>query len=161
MLPIIPVSRYRKITRRLHISHCLISHISTSNCSNNVALIPDMRFLAAACSLLSVVALILTFLCLFAGSKQGFLDEFAVLTVRAMSRARPRQISPLKSNVAEHISSWTKSPRHPGLWFKQSSSVFLRRCHKLCPRWNQRLHQLPCERRRPTRLLFHSSPEFL
>lgn len=40
-----------------------------------------MRFPALIPVVLSLVALILSFLCLFAGSKQGFMDSYAVVTV--------------------------------------------------------------------------------
>jgi hypothetical protein len=40
-----------------------------------------MRFSAIVPVLLSAAALVLTFLCLFAGSKQGFMEDYAVVTV--------------------------------------------------------------------------------
>jgi hypothetical protein len=40
-----------------------------------------MRFSAIIPVLLSAAALVLTFLCLFAGSKQGFMEDYAVVTV--------------------------------------------------------------------------------
>lgn len=40
-----------------------------------------MRFSALIPVVLCLVALILSFLCLFAGSKQGFMDSYAVVTV--------------------------------------------------------------------------------
>lgn len=41
-----------------------------------------MRFLAVLPVLLTAAALILTFLCLFAGSKPGFMEDYAVVTVK-------------------------------------------------------------------------------
>ena len=40
-----------------------------------------MRFSALIPAVLSAAALILTFLCLFAGSKQGFMEDYAIVTV--------------------------------------------------------------------------------
>jgi general stress protein CsbA len=44
-----------------------------------------MRLLALVPLALSVAALILSFLCLFAGSKKGFLEEYAIVTVSSFS----------------------------------------------------------------------------
>jgi general stress protein CsbA len=44
-----------------------------------------MRLLAIVPLVLSVAALILSFLCLFAGSKKGFLEEYAIVTVGSFS----------------------------------------------------------------------------
>lgn len=40
-----------------------------------------MRFSALIPVLLTTAALILTFLCIFAGSKQGFMEDYAIVTV--------------------------------------------------------------------------------
>lgn len=41
----------------------------------------SMRFSALIPVVLSAAALILTFLCLFAGSKKGFMEDYAIITV--------------------------------------------------------------------------------
>lgn len=41
-----------------------------------------MRFSAIVPVLLSAAALILTFLCIFAGSKPGFMEDYSIVTVR-------------------------------------------------------------------------------
>ena len=43
-----------------------------------------MRLLAIVPMVLCTVALILSLLCLFAGSKKGFMEDYAVLTVSAL-----------------------------------------------------------------------------
>ena len=43
-----------------------------------------MRFSALIPVMLSVAAFILTFLCLFAGSKKGFMEDYAIVTVSAL-----------------------------------------------------------------------------
>jgi hypothetical protein len=40
-----------------------------------------MRLSALIPAVLSAAALILSFLCLFAGSKQGFMEDYAIVTV--------------------------------------------------------------------------------
>jgi hypothetical protein len=40
-----------------------------------------MRLSALIPAVLSAAALILAFLCLFAGSKQGFMEDYAIVTV--------------------------------------------------------------------------------
>lgn len=41
-----------------------------------------MRLIAIIPLLFSVVALILSFLCLFAGNQPGFMEDYAIITVR-------------------------------------------------------------------------------
>ena len=43
-----------------------------------------MRFSALIPVVLSAAALILTFLCLFAGSKKGFMEDYAIVTVSSL-----------------------------------------------------------------------------
>jgi len=40
-----------------------------------------MRVPAVVSAVLCVIALILSFLCLFAGSSQGFMEDYAIITV--------------------------------------------------------------------------------
>ncbi|KAK5706582.1 hypothetical protein LTR97_001572 [Elasticomyces elasticus] len=49
--------------------------------SNDINKTATMRFLALVPVLLSAAALVLTLLCLFAGSKQGFMEEYAIVTL--------------------------------------------------------------------------------
>jgi general stress protein CsbA len=41
-----------------------------------------MRILAVLPTVFCTVALVLSFLCLFAGSKKGFMEDYAIVTVR-------------------------------------------------------------------------------
>jgi hypothetical protein len=47
-----------------------------------------MRLLPIVPVLLSIAALILAFLCLFAGSKPGFMEDYSVLNVRLPASLR-------------------------------------------------------------------------
>lgn len=48
-----------------------------------------MRFSALIPVLFTTAALILTFLCIFAGSKQGFMQDYDIVTVRIPQTNQP------------------------------------------------------------------------
>ena len=48
---------------------------------NQVFKASKMRLLSIVPLLMTIAALILSFLCLFAGSKKGFLEDYAIVTV--------------------------------------------------------------------------------
>lgn len=50
-----------------------------------------MRLSAFLPVVLSIAALILSFLCLFAGSKKGFMDDYAIVTVSTPSNRLERR----------------------------------------------------------------------
>lgn len=47
-----------------------------------------MRILAVLPALMCTVALVLSFLCLFAGSKRNFMEDYAIVTVGRLSGTR-------------------------------------------------------------------------
>lgn len=49
----------------------------------------NMRLAALVSVVLCIVALVLSFLCLFAGSSKGFMEDYAVVTVREPHRCMP------------------------------------------------------------------------
>ena len=53
----------------------------------------EMRFLAVLPVVLTTVALCLSLLCMFAGSRQGFMTEYAILTVSPDDLFRQRMLS--------------------------------------------------------------------
>jgi hypothetical protein len=79
-----------------------------------------MRFLAILPVVLSTVALLLALLCMFAGSKQGFMTDYAVLTV-SLGRYIPTgyqvSLTPCKLSLIHQafarIFRTPKMPIHP------------------------------------------------
>jgi general stress protein CsbA len=51
-----------------------------------------MRFSAFIPVVLSAAAFILTFLCLFAGSKKGFMEDYAIVTVSSLLLRTPSTV---------------------------------------------------------------------
>jgi len=68
----------------------------------------NMRFLAVLPILLSVPAIVLTFLVLFAGSQENFMEDYAVLTVRLFTSSLRKDRS-TDSDSSTHRKSATIS----------------------------------------------------
>lgn len=66
------------------LTHALVEYIQFTTFNCLLVLFPQsnrMRVSAAVSIILCVVALILSFLCLFAGSSKGFMEDYAIITV--------------------------------------------------------------------------------
>ena len=79
-----------------------------------------MRLLPIVPLLLSIGALILAFLCLFAGSKPNFLENYSILTVRPQRwRKQVSQTKMLTSPLAQYLPHRPKPPKHNFLFLSQ------------------------------------------
>lgn len=68
-------------------------------------------------AVLCAASLVLTFLCLFAGSKKSFMEEYSLLTVSALDRPQGRQLA--NRDKAQHLSDWPAAVQHVRV-FRQS-----------------------------------------
>lgn len=64
-----------------------------------------MRFAALVPVLLCSAALVLSFLCLFAGSKKGFMEDYALVTVSLPPAGAP-ELHLTGDTIAQHLEDW-------------------------------------------------------
>lgn len=89
-----------------------------------------MRFSALIPVVLSAAAFILTFLCLFAGSKKGFMEDYAIVTVSTLllviSTTAEKQIltlSPSSTHLASAKNSLIRQARIAQTVLSASSTI--------------------------------------